>query len=80
MEFLQGLLAVILSISVYEINRWAWAKSLRLPTTNQLASLGRLIRAEARCTPHTQEWCKARDAVTVAAMQLADSIRGDSNE
>ena len=36
------------------------------------------IHAEARCKPHTQEWFKARDAVTEAAMSLADSIRGET--
>jgi hypothetical protein len=49
-----------------------------LPTPGQLRRLGRLIRAEANCKPHTAEWGKARDAVTVAAMQLADSIRGEA--
>jgi len=45
---------------------------------DRIAILRRLldaVHAEARHKPHTQEWCKARDAVTVAAMELADSIR-----
>lgn len=39
------------------------------------ADLLAAIRAEAACKPHTQEWCKARDAVTQAAMELADAQR-----
>lgn len=40
--------------------------------------IGDAIREEAKHKPHTVPWCKARDAVTTEAMELADLIRAEN--